>query len=215
MVLIVEDHAEHPPLPRRQPGRRRLRADRGRDRRGRPPADGDALPGPGDRRPRAARSGRPRAAAAVRGSDRAAGQLDPDLPLLVLTGRSGELDRLRAFDRGADDYLCKPFSYQELRARVDALLRRTRRRPGMGRLRVGPLSSIRCRARCGCAACRSSSRIRSSRCCARCRVSRRECSRARSCCAVSGASGRWGRRGLWTRTRSGCAASSTATATAS
>ena len=51
---------------------------------------------------------------AVRGSDRAAGQLDPDLPMLVLTGRSGELDRLRAFDRGADDYLCKPFSYQEL-----------------------------------------------------------------------------------------------------
>jgi DNA-binding response OmpR family regulator len=76
---------------------------------------------------------------AVRGSDRAAGQLDPDLPLLVLTGRSGELDRLRAFDRGADDYLCKPFSYQELRARIDALLRRTRRRPGMGRLRVGPI----------------------------------------------------------------------------
>ena len=75
----------------------------------------------------------------VRGSDRAAGQLDPDLPLLVLTGRAGELDRLRAFDRGADDYVSKPFSYQELRARIEALLRRTRRRPGMGRLRVGPL----------------------------------------------------------------------------
>jgi DNA-binding response OmpR family regulator len=75
----------------------------------------------------------------VRGSDRAAGQLDPDLPLLVLTGRSGELDRLRAFDRGADDYVCKPFSYQELHARIEALLRRTRRRPGTGRLRVGPI----------------------------------------------------------------------------
>ena len=75
----------------------------------------------------------------VRGSDRAAGQVDPDLPLLVLTGRSGELDRLRAFDRGADDYVSKPFNYQELHARVDALLRRTRRRPGMGKLRIGPL----------------------------------------------------------------------------
>jgi DNA-binding response OmpR family regulator len=68
-----------------------------------------------------------------------AGKLDPDLPMLVLTGRAGELDRLRAFDRGADDYVSKPFSYQELHARMRALLRRSRRRPGMGRLRVGPL----------------------------------------------------------------------------
>jgi DNA-binding response OmpR family regulator len=75
----------------------------------------------------------------VREADRVAGQLDPDLPLLVLTGRAGELDRLRAFDRGADDYVLKPFSYQELHARVSALLRRSRRRPGTGRLRVGPL----------------------------------------------------------------------------
>jgi DNA-binding response OmpR family regulator len=75
----------------------------------------------------------------VRESDRVAGQLDPDLPLLVLTGRTSELDRLRAFERGADDYLLKPFSYWELHARVVALLRRTRRRPGTGRLRVGPL----------------------------------------------------------------------------
>jgi DNA-binding response OmpR family regulator len=75
----------------------------------------------------------------VREADRLAGQIDPDLPLLVLTGRSGDLDRLRAFQRGADDYLTKPFSYWELHARVQALLRRTRKRPGNGRLRVGPL----------------------------------------------------------------------------
>lgn len=75
----------------------------------------------------------------VREADRVAGQLDPDLPLLVLTGRAGDLDRLRAFDRGADDYVTKPFSYQELHARILALLRRTRRRPGTGRLRIGPL----------------------------------------------------------------------------
>jgi DNA-binding response OmpR family regulator len=46
---------------------------------------------------------------------------------------------LRGFERGADDYVVKPFSYNELRARVAALLRRTQRRPGMGRLRVGTL----------------------------------------------------------------------------
>jgi DNA-binding response OmpR family regulator len=75
----------------------------------------------------------------VREADRIAGRLDPDLPLLVLSGRAGDLDRLRGFDRGADDYISKPFSYPELRARVFALLRRSRRRPGAGRLRIGPL----------------------------------------------------------------------------
>jgi DNA-binding response OmpR family regulator len=75
----------------------------------------------------------------VRDADRVAGRLDPDLPLLVLSGRATELDRLRGFERGCDDYMVKPFSYQELRARVLALLRRTRRRPGLGRLRIGAL----------------------------------------------------------------------------
>ncbi len=75
----------------------------------------------------------------VRETDRVAARLDPDLPLLVLSGRAGELDRLRGFDRGCDDYMVKPFSYPELRARVIALLRRKRRRPGSGRLRIGAL----------------------------------------------------------------------------
>ncbi len=74
----------------------------------------------------------------VREADRA-GRIDPDLPLLVLSGRTEELVRLRGFARGCDDYVVKPFSYPELRARIDALLRRTRLRPGVGRLRVGPL----------------------------------------------------------------------------
>ena len=75
----------------------------------------------------------------VRASDGVASRIDPAVPLVVLSGRAGELDRLRGFDRGCDDYVCKPFSYPELRARVEALLRRAdvRRRPG--RLRVGEL----------------------------------------------------------------------------
>jgi DNA-binding response OmpR family regulator len=75
----------------------------------------------------------------VRQADRAAGQIDPDLPLLVLSGRTSELDRLRGFSRGCDDYVSKPFSYQELLARIRSLLRRTSRRPHLGRLRVGSL----------------------------------------------------------------------------
>ncbi len=75
----------------------------------------------------------------VRSADGVAARIDPDLPLLVLSGRAGELDVLRGFHRGADDYLAKPFSYPELHARIGALLRRTRRRPGGGRIRVGPL----------------------------------------------------------------------------
>jgi len=75
----------------------------------------------------------------VRETDHVAGRIDPDLPLLVLSGRVTELDRLRGFQRGCDDYMVKPFSYQELHARILALLRRTRRRPGAGRLRIGEL----------------------------------------------------------------------------
>ena len=75
----------------------------------------------------------------VRAADRIAGRVDPDLPLLVLSGRVSELDRLRGFDRGCDDYILKPFSYYELSARVRALLRRTSHRPPAGRIRVGSL----------------------------------------------------------------------------
>jgi DNA-binding response OmpR family regulator len=75
----------------------------------------------------------------LRSSARRGGSLDSQLPVLILTGRGGELDRIRGFERGTDDYLVKPFSYPELRGRLDALLRRTRARPRLGRLRVGAL----------------------------------------------------------------------------
>jgi DNA-binding response OmpR family regulator len=75
----------------------------------------------------------------VRDADGVASRVDPLLPILVLSGRCGELDRIRGFEKGCDDYVVKPFSYSELRARVGALLRRAHRRPGMGRIRVGTL----------------------------------------------------------------------------
>ena len=50
-----------------------------------------------------------------------------DVPVLILSARSQENDKIDALDAGADDYLTKPFSVGELRARVRALLRRRSR----------------------------------------------------------------------------------------
>ncbi len=47
------------------------------------------------------------------------------VPILVLTARGDEADRMRGFELGADDYVTKPFSPRELVARVQAILRRT------------------------------------------------------------------------------------------
>lgn len=77
---------------------------------------------------------------ALRSGDGLAGHADPDTPLIVLTSRVGELDRIRALDRGADDVLAKPFSYLELRARAAALLRRARARRAPRVLHVGALT---------------------------------------------------------------------------
>ena len=52
-----------------------------------------------------------------------------DIPILILSARSQEHDKIDALDAGADDYLTKPFSVGELRARVRALLRRRSRSP--------------------------------------------------------------------------------------
>jgi len=75
----------------------------------------------------------------VREADGATSRLDPATPMLVLSGRADELDRVRGFEGGADDYVVKPFSYPELRGRVAALLRRAQGRRAAGRLRVGGL----------------------------------------------------------------------------
>ncbi len=44
----------------------------------------------------------------IRGADGHATRVDPDLPVIVLSGRAGDADRVRSFARGADDHLCKP-----------------------------------------------------------------------------------------------------------
>jgi two-component system, OmpR family, KDP operon response regulator KdpE len=60
-----------------------------------------------------------------------------EIPILILSGRSRERDKVDALDRGADDYLSKPFGVAELLARVKALLRRG---PGGSR---GPVPTYR------------------------------------------------------------------------
>ena len=75
----------------------------------------------------------------VRASDGIGCRLDPTLPLVVLSGCGGDLDRVRGFERGVDDYVVKPFVYVELRYRIEAVLRRSRARLASGMLRVGTL----------------------------------------------------------------------------
>ena len=61
-------------------------------------------------------------------------------PVLFLTARDAVSDRVRGLDGGADDYLVKPFSFQELLARMRVLLRRSSGTPRTSVLRVGDLS---------------------------------------------------------------------------
>ena len=54
---------------------------------------------------------------------------ESDVPIIMLTARSDDIDRIVGLELGADDYLTKPFNPRELVARVKAILRRTERKP--------------------------------------------------------------------------------------
>jgi DNA-binding response OmpR family regulator len=75
----------------------------------------------------------------IRESDGVQSRFDPQLPVIILTGRGAQADRVRGLTAGADDYLTKPFNLEELRARISAVLRRqgTQRE---GPCRVGELT---------------------------------------------------------------------------
>ena len=60
----------------------------------------------------------------IRDADGIDSRFDSKLPVVVLTGRGSDDDRVRGLDAGADDYVVKPFHYPELRARMSAVLRR-------------------------------------------------------------------------------------------
>ena len=58
-----------------------------------------------------------------------------DFPIILLSGKSSEADKLRGFRMGVDDYVTKPFSFAELAARIQAVLARTQTSPNS----VGPM----------------------------------------------------------------------------
>ena len=66
------------------------------------------------------------------------------IPILMLTARGDDIDRIVGLELGADDYLSKPFNPRELVARIRAILRRASSRPGSSRvpdeLNVGPIT---------------------------------------------------------------------------
>ena len=74
----------------------------------------------------------------IRESDGVDSRFDPDLPVIVLSGRGSDADRVRGLNAGAADYVLKPVNIDELRARIGAVLRRRVIRPN-GPCRVGDL----------------------------------------------------------------------------
>jgi two-component system, OmpR family, KDP operon response regulator KdpE len=66
-----------------------------------------------------------------------------DLGIVVISARRGETDKVRALNLGADDYLTKPFGVEELLARIQATLRRTRPAPAPDRMSVVQVGDVR------------------------------------------------------------------------
>ena len=73
----------------------------------------------------------------IKEPDRAKSRFNPHMAVIVLSGRGTEKDRVRALEAGADDYVLKPFSYGELLARINAVLRRCDRSTQEQVIRVG------------------------------------------------------------------------------
>ncbi len=67
---------------------------------------------------------------------------DSDLPILILTAKDDEFDKVLGLEVGADDYITKPFSIRELLARVKAHLRRTEKLLTAGAAAADPLQEI-------------------------------------------------------------------------
>ena len=76
----------------------------------------------------------------IRAETAGAGRWDPALPIVVLSGRGADADRVRGLASGADDYLVKPFHYPELLQRIRNLIARRAEGARRGPIRVGALA---------------------------------------------------------------------------
>lgn len=62
-----------------------------------------------------------------------------DIPVIILTARTGEIDKVTGLEAGADDYITKPFGVMELLSRIKAVLRRTKRKSELPSAVIGKL----------------------------------------------------------------------------
>ncbi|HET7170140.1 MAG TPA: response regulator transcription factor [Gaiellales bacterium] len=76
----------------------------------------------------------------VRQADAVNDPWDPDLPIIMLSAKAEHTDRVRGLNRGADDYVTKPFHYPELLARIGAVLKRVSRARDAHELKYGELA---------------------------------------------------------------------------
>ena len=68
-----------------------------------------------------------------------ASKLTQNIPVIMITAKGSEIDKLNGFDLGADDYVSKPFGIMELLARIKAVLRRTKPQEKKDEYEIGPL----------------------------------------------------------------------------
>jgi two-component system alkaline phosphatase synthesis response regulator PhoP len=61
------------------------------------------------------------------------------IPVIMLTAKDSEMDKVRSLDDGADDYIVKPFGVMELLSRIRAVLRRSEKKQKHERLSLGPI----------------------------------------------------------------------------
>lgn len=66
-------------------------------------------------------------------------KLTENIPVIMITAKGSEIDKLKGFDLGADDYVSKPFGIMELLARIKAVLRRTNKKVTKDEYTAGPL----------------------------------------------------------------------------
>lgn len=66
-------------------------------------------------------------------------KLTESIPVILITAKSSEIDKLKGFDLGADDYVAKPFGIMELLARIKAVMRRSKPQSKKDECTIGPL----------------------------------------------------------------------------